>query len=315
MENRSHALMAGFFTIALLVLAAVFALWLGKDKIKRTPYEIATKLSVAGLNMQAAVRYKGIRVGNVSNISFDPTTPGQILLHLDVMSDTPVTKSTYATLAYQGVTGIAFVQLDEDNIHADHAPLLASTQNDVIPRIPLRPGMMQNLEQRGVAILNQTEELTKRLNLLLDPNNRQSIATAVENIGKAAAAWQTVPEKLGPALDKLPALAEQTQSTLIAIKTLSGDASKLSNNINQFTVSMQAPDGPLARLNQSVEQISAGISQETLPKINAITNDARSSLRAINRTTDALNERPQSLLFGNAAPAPGPGEPGFVAPK
>ena len=89
----------------------------------------------------------------------------------------------------------------------------------------------------------------------------------------------------------------------------------ISNNINQFTVSVQAPDGPLARLNQSVEQISAGISQETLPKINAITNDARSSLRAINRTTDALNERPQSLLFGKAAPAPGPGEPGFVAPK
>lgn len=314
MENRSHALMAGFFTIALLVLTAVFALWLGKDKIKRTPYEIATKLSVAGLNVQAAVRYKGIKVGNVSSINFDPAVQGQILLKIDVVSDTPITPDTYATLGYQGVTGIAYVQLDEDNVHAPHGALIAAS-GDAPARIPLRPGIMQNLEQRGMAILKQTEELTKRINTLLDPDNQKSIASAIDNIGKAAAAWQKVPDRLGPTLDKLPALADQTQSTLAAFKTLSGDASKLSNNLNQFTISMQAPDGPLARLNNSVELISAGISQDTLPKINAVTTDARNSLRSINRTSDALNERPQSLLFGNPTTPPGPGEAGFSPAK
>ncbi|MFZ6816376.1 MlaD family protein [Undibacterium sp. Rencai35W] len=314
MENRSHALMAGFFTIALLVLTAVFALWLGKDKIKRTPYEIATKLSVAGLNVQAAVRYKGIKVGNVSSINFDPAVQGQILLKIDVVSDTPITPDTYATLGYQGITGIAYVQLDEDNVHAPHGALIAAS-SDAPARIPLRPGIMQNLEQRGMAILKQTEELTKRINTLLDPDNQKSIASAIDNIGKAAAAWQKVPDRLGPTLDKLPALADQTQSTLVAVKTLSGDASKLSNNLNQFTISMQAPDGPLARLNNSVELISAGISQDTLPKINAVTTDARNSLRSINRTSDALNERPQSLLFGNPTTPPGPGEAGFSPAK
>ncbi|MFZ6842961.1 MlaD family protein [Undibacterium sp. RuTC16W] len=314
MENRSHALMAGFFTIALLVLTAVFALWLGKDKIKRTPYEIVTKLSVAGLNVQAAVRYKGIKVGNVSSINFDPAVQGQILLKIDVVSDTPITPDTYATLGYQGVTGIAYVQLDEDNVHAPHGALIAAS-GDAPARIPLRPGIMQNLEQRGMAILKQTEELTKRLNTLLDTDNQKSIASAIDNIGKAAVAWQKVPDRLGPTLDKLPALADQTQSTLAAVKTLSGDASKLSNNLNQFTISMQAPDGPLARLNNSVELISAGISQDTLPKINAVTTDARNSLRSINRTSDALNERPQSLLFGNPTTPPGPGEAGFSPAK
>jgi hypothetical protein len=40
MENRSHALIAGFFTIALLILAIFIVIWLGRDKIQRTPYEI-----------------------------------------------------------------------------------------------------------------------------------------------------------------------------------------------------------------------------------------------------------------------------------
>ncbi|MDO9193299.1 MAG: MlaD family protein, partial [Undibacterium sp.] len=182
MESRSHALMAGFFTIALAVLTTLFALWLGKDNIQRTPYTIATKLSVAGLNLQAAVRYKGIKVGNVTDIDFDEKNPGQILLKLDILADTPVTANTYATLGYQGVTGIAYVQLDEDA--AMPIPLARSDGN--IQRIPLRPGMMQNLEQRGMAILNQTEELSKRLNHLLDTNNQKSIVSAIDNISRAA---------------------------------------------------------------------------------------------------------------------------------
>lgn len=53
MESKSHALIAGVFTIGLAILASLLALWLGKDDIQRTPYTIATPLKVSGLNIQA----------------------------------------------------------------------------------------------------------------------------------------------------------------------------------------------------------------------------------------------------------------------
>jgi len=312
MENRSHALIAGFFTIALLILAIFIAIWLGRDKIQRTPYEIVTKSAVSGLNLQAAVRYKGIKVGNVTDIDFDDKNPGQLILRLEVIPDTPVTSATFATLAYQGVTGIAFVQLDEDKTAGASVPL---AQDGTTQRIPLRPGVMQNLEERGLAILTQTEELTRRINSLLDPKNRQTMISAVDNINKAAEAWQALPNKLNPSLDKLPGLIDQTQNTLNTVSVLSKDASRFTNNLNQLSTQLQAADGPIARFNLALDQLSNGVTMETLPRIQSLTGEARSSLRSLNRTTENLNDRPQSILFGNPPAAPGPGEAGFVAPK
>ncbi len=311
MESRSHALWAGFFTIALAILTTIFALWLGKDNILRTPYTIATKLSVAGLNLQAAVRYKGIKVGNVSDIDFDEKNPGQILLKLDILADTPVTASTFATLGYQGVTGIAYVQLDEDN----NLPTIPVGSNKKITQIPLRPGLMQNLEQHGMAILAQTEELSKRLNSLLDSNNRQSLISAVDNIGKAAAAWQTIPGQLEPVLTTLPDLVSQTRSSVDAFKVFSDDATITSKNIRALSDSLQGNDGSFAKLNVTADQIGNSLTLETLPGINGLSREARSSVRSINRVAETLNARPQSLFFGNTAVAPGPGEAGFTEPK
>jgi len=312
MENRSHALIAGFFTIALLILAILIAIWLGRDKIQRTPYEIVTKSAVSGLNLQAAVRYKGIKVGNVTDIDFDDKNPGQLILRLEVIPDTPVTSATFATLAYQGVTGIAFVQLDEDKTAASSVPL---AQDGTTQRIPLRPGVMQNLEERGLAIMKQTEELTRRINSLLDPKNRQTMINAVDNINKAAEAWQALPNKLNPSLDKLPGLIDQTQNTLNTVSVLSKDASRFTNNLNQLSTQLQAADGPVARFNLAIDQLTNGVAVETLPRIQTLTGEARSSLRSLNRATENLNDRPQSILFGSPPAAPGPGEPGFVAPK
>ncbi|MCH3717472.1 MlaD family protein, partial [Campylobacter coli] len=79
-------------------------LWLSKDDIQRTPYVISTNLPVSGLNLQGAVRYKGLKVGTVTSINFDPKVPGQLLIGLEVLKETPITQSSFATLGYQGVT-------------------------------------------------------------------------------------------------------------------------------------------------------------------------------------------------------------------
>ena len=84
MENRSHALLTGFFTLTLLVAAILFGVWFNRDRVERVPYLLATTLSVPGLNPQAAVRYRGLEVGKVDAIDFDTQKAGQILVHISV---------------------------------------------------------------------------------------------------------------------------------------------------------------------------------------------------------------------------------------
>jgi phospholipid/cholesterol/gamma-HCH transport system substrate-binding protein len=307
MESKSHALIAGIFAILLIVLTTALALWLGKDEIQRTSYTIATTLKVSGLNVQAAVRYKGLKVGKVTGISFDEKHPGQLLLSLDIVSDTPITQSTYATLGYQGVTGIAYIELDDDG----SKPASLKAQGELGARIPLRPGLLQEIEKRGMVILSQTEEISQRLNALLDQNNRQSIMNTINQVGKAAAAWEAIPAKLEPVLNHLPLAITQAQDSLGAFKQFSDNAKNTSSNFNQLINQLQGENGSIAKLTQSVDQLSTSLNQETLPNINALAQDARTTMRTINRAAEGFNDRPQSILFGQKSAAPGPGESGF----
>lgn len=68
---------------------------------------------MTGLFTDAAVRYRGLGVGKVESIRFDKSHPGQIRIRILVDQNAPMTHSTFATLGFQGVTGIAFVQLDD----------------------------------------------------------------------------------------------------------------------------------------------------------------------------------------------------------
>ncbi len=309
MENKSHALMAGLFTIALLTAAVLIAMWFNRDREEWVPYQIATTLTLTGLNPQAAVRYRGLDVGKVDDISFDPQVPGQLLVRIRVQPNTPITKSTFATLGYQGVTGIAYVQLDDDG--SSKTLLRSSTEN--IARIEMRPSLLDQLQSRGLAILEQTEEVVKRVGTLLEPANQQTIITAFDNIGKAAAELQTIPRQLQPTLAKLPALTTQAQRTMASLSTLSANASKLTGNLDNMATRLQQPNGAIESFTDTARRIGSvadRLEYETLP----LASDVRSSLRALNRTLDSLSDRPQSVLFGSRRAVPGPGEPGFVAP-
>lgn len=313
MENRSHALMTGIFTIALLVATILVGLWFNRDKTELVPYEIVTTQSIPGLNPQATVRYRGLEVGRVDEIVFDPRVTGQILIKLSVDAASPITSTTYATLGYQGVTGIAFIQLDDERTGS---PRLA-TNGERIARIPLRPGLLDQLEDRGLAILEKAEKVTASLDELLSEDNRARMVGAFESVDRAADAYAAIPERLDPVLDQLPGLVKKVDRSMDSIDTLATSATSMTRNYDQLATRLQAPDGPIERLNTTIGAPGAATSElelETLPHVVRMTDEARASLRAVRRTANSFSDRPQSILFGTPGDAPGPGEPGFVPP-
>jgi phospholipid/cholesterol/gamma-HCH transport system substrate-binding protein len=309
MENKAHALIAGLFTILLLAGAVFIGIWLNRDRVQWVPYLIATKMSVPGLNPQASVRYRGLDVGKVDDLGFDPKETGQILIHIRVQPDTPITQSTYATLGYQGVTGIAYIDLDDDGSSKER---VSSTKKKVAP-IEMRPGVIDQLQTRGLAILAQTEEMAKRINSLLEPENREAILTAVNNVGGAAKQLETIPKQMQPTLSKLPALTAQAQEALSSLASLSKDAKVLAVNLNEITARLNQTGGALDNISDSASRFG-GVATRLEYDLPSLTNDAHASMRNLNRTLDNLNEHPSSLLFGAPPPVPGPGEAGFVAP-
>ncbi|MES2024509.1 MAG: MlaD family protein [Pseudomonadota bacterium] len=302
MENKAHALMAGIFTIVLLIAAVLIALWFNQDRVERVPYEIATTLSVPGLNPQAGVRYRGLDVGRVDAVMFDPKKPGQILIRFSVSKDTPITHSTFATLNYQGVTGLAYVQLDDD----DTKPTLMPSSKNKVARIALRASLLDTLQLRGLEILKQTEEITSKLNVMLSEQNQKNILSAFTDVSAAANKVGQIPQQLQPTLDKLPALAGKADSALNSINKLSDDALRVTNKLN-------APDGPLSGFDDAVNKVGSAASLVEY-QATPLIDETRTSMRSLNRTLETFNQRPQGILFGPGRAQPGPGEAGFSAP-
>lgn len=123
MENRSHALIAGLFMLILGASAVVALWWFSGRQEDTSSYVVETRRNVTGLNPQAQVRYRGIRVGKVQSIQLDPTDARTTLISIVVRKDIPITQGTEARLGYQGVTGIAHVLLEDEG--KDTRPLVS----------------------------------------------------------------------------------------------------------------------------------------------------------------------------------------------
>jgi phospholipid/cholesterol/gamma-HCH transport system substrate-binding protein len=113
MEVRASYLIVGAVVLTLLAGLAAFSVWLVRADINRdvARYEIAFAGSVSGLQEGGQVLYRGIPVGSVAEIRIDPDNVETILVGVEIERDTPIKEDTIATLEFQGLTGIAYVQL------------------------------------------------------------------------------------------------------------------------------------------------------------------------------------------------------------
>ncbi|MFZ4481176.1 MAG: MlaD family protein [Rhodoferax sp.] len=316
MENKSHALAAGTFVLLALSLLIALAVWLTRDNRQLRVFELTSAEAVSGLQPQAAVRYKGVPVGKVTAIVLDPKVSGQVLIRIAINEQAPITHSTFATLGYQGVTGLAFVQLDDSG----ESNLQLESSQRVPARIPMRQGLLSRLSDRGVSILSQMEETTRRINLLLQPANQQTLLSAIASLDQAAASIKNFSTQSGKALPQLMEDAEATLKTMKDTSVRVGDsadeARRSARAFRAVTERMNAQDGTLDQIAKGSDTLAAtgqNINSTTLPRVNRALDDGARSVRQLGRSAGAVGENPQSLLFGNGAITPGPGEPGFSA--
>ena len=307
MENRAHALAAGAFVLLLVLLLGGVAVWMTRESTAVRTYEISTSDPVNGLPAQAAVRFRGVKVGKVSSIGFDPDDAGRVLLRLQLDANAPVSSTTYAKLAYQGVTGLAFIQLDDGG--EPGAPLVA--EGNEVPRIPMRPSLMAQWSGQGERILAQLEETSRRVNQLLGDENQRALRQSLQAMGAAAA---SVPPTLHKASQALQAIRDSATNVGGGVTQWR----KAGEEYTRLAQRLQQTGGALEQLQQGAGAIAATaqeVQQNSLPRLNRTLEDAGRSARQAGRAASTLADNPQALLYGAPWVAPGPGEPGFAAPQ
>jgi phospholipid/cholesterol/gamma-HCH transport system substrate-binding protein len=314
MENKSHAFWAGLFTIVLLVAIALAAFLFNVDRAVRVPYDLIARTNVTGLFTDAAVRYRGLDVGKVQSIKFDPAHPGQILIRILVDTHAPITHSTFGSLGFQGVTGIAFIQLDDNG--RDPSPLPSSAKQ--VAQLPMRPGLLDQLQQRGDVLLRKLEKVADDVDNLLSPEMAEQLQGTAASLQKAADGVATLTQKMTPAAGMLPDTIKQLDRTLVStnqlITGLNQPSGPFETNLNKVGTAAQQAGDALVSINGVVQELSARVGYDTLPRVNSLAEDVRSAARSVDRAADTFSTSPRSVLFGAPGAAPGPGEAGFKWP-
>ena len=111
MDRHVNYTIVGAFVLAGLIGIFAFLAWYAGsfDDRKYDRYTIHFSGSVNGLSEGGQVNYKGVDVGRITDIRFEPSRPDTIMVDVEVDTETPVTKTTDAQLKPKGITGVAFI--------------------------------------------------------------------------------------------------------------------------------------------------------------------------------------------------------------
>lgn len=311
MENRAHAIATGLFAL-LLGGALVLALWwFSEDREATREYLLASTGSVNGLNVQAAVRYRGMLAGRVTDIAIDPRDARRLLVKIRIRADLPITRSTRASLGTQGVTGLAYIQLEERG--TDTTPLTA--EDGQLPVIVLNSGLIDQIADHALAAAQRFKEVADRISLIFDETTTERLRRSLEGLESA--------------IGGIDRTFKDAPSTLAAISAAFNDENlgRLAATLDNLERTTGAAEPTIAEMRVLLERLTAmservdraavaagdGLIDGTLPQLNELLRELTSTSRRLGRLIEEVESSPQMLLTGPGERAPGPGEPGFSA--
>ena len=304
---------------AVLILGVLWLASGGNLQKKYDLYQAIVSESVAGLNLNAPVKYNGVDVGKVQNIQLDPENPERVQLLFAIERGTPIKVDTVAVLKTQGLTGIAYVELDGGAKNA--APLVATGQQKH-PIIQTKPSLSTRLENMLTTLLTKLDNTTSNIDSLLSRENQEAfksiladiaiisktiashkaeIDTGIVNAARAADNTARATQKLNPIVDKIEPVIDELNMTIAQINR---SALAIEKAGNEAAIASTSAGKTVASVGANIDRYST----ETLPEVQRLLAELNELSTSLKRLIEQTERDPASLLRGRSAVPDGPGE-------
>lgn len=308
MEDKVNYSVVGAFVLALGAALIGGVLWLAAGlggQQSTVPYQSIVQESVAGLNLDAPVKYLGVNVGKVMSIAIDPTDPRQVRLLFQIETGTPIKRDTEAVLKTQGLTGIAYVEL---NGGSEGSPPLLPTEQDPVPTIVSKPSLSARLENVATSVLANVDRMSNNLNAMFDADNRAALKATLADIASLSHALAAQQGAISAGIADAARTAghaarasEQLAPTLAQINSSAEAVRKMADAAALASVGAgRAADAAASGVQR--------LSNETMPEVERLLLELYELASAMRRFSEQTERTPSSLILGGPARPPGPGE-------
>ncbi len=300
MERDAHYLLVGLFTLVITVAGFFFAgLFYDPPAEASVTYDIYFDTPVEGLQRGSDVRYMGIKMGEVSEVFLSPEHSARVVVRVRLEIRTPVNTATVATLRQQGLAGVPFVNLAQDDALPANALTLQAGQ--AFPVISTKPTELDALVQKLPDLEKHLSVLLGAANEVLDAENRQHFAGLLANLDAASAQLPQLMTNLNHVSGELSAVLahvdgvikqsekgvvgnlQALHSTLTAIEQTSRRVDTLAQDLNRMVLNNEG------RINELLSEGGENVKQ--------LLEESRRTAVSVRRLSDALEQNPSQFIY------------------
>jgi phospholipid/cholesterol/gamma-HCH transport system substrate-binding protein len=300
MDRDSNYVAVGAFVLLVIAMAVSFVFWYTDLQDKRTyeRYEIYFPGSVSGLTAGSPVRYLGVDVGKVVRIMLDPQQRKTVQVIADIDSTAPIDDRTRASLSLQGVTGLLFVDLEQD-AKAESAGALPQGQR--YPMIRSRRSDFDVLLSNLPELTTHLVELATHFNEVFSDENVRSLKATLENAKQASDHLPAAVREVEQLVTEVRRTTQQVQGTIADLHVIitddSPDLKAAFANIHQITDNLARTT---TRLNAFVSDNEPGFtrfSRQSLPEFEQLLRESRQAARDFGDLSRSLKQNPSQLIY------------------
>ncbi len=319
METKANYALIGLFTLGVIGAAFGFVWWFsaatrGSEKIG---YRVVFQGSVSGLSRGSLVRFNGLRVGEVTEISLVSEDPRLVQSFIEVDPKTPIKTDTRARLEFQGLTGVANIQLTGGSPEAN---ALVNPDRTGKPTIFADRSDFQDILETVQRFAGRADTIMSKVEKLVDDNESNVAGTVrnLQNFSKALsdnsagvsaflASVGDVSQRISTLSQRLESMAQPLEDLVRAVDGASvrrvignvdsfaqalgdgraqvsamlGDASSLVSRLNGSSARLDEVMADLSRLSRTIDAEKLNRTFENMEKFSAGLGDGKVLERVI----------------------------------
>jgi phospholipid/cholesterol/gamma-HCH transport system substrate-binding protein len=234
-------------------------------------------------------------------IRIEPRAANRVQVVAEIDATTPISDRTLAQLSMQGVTGLLYIDLEQQRTDDIGRRILAAVPSERYP-------VIRSSHSDFDLFLSSLPDLTARLNevvdrsaRLLSDRNIASVERVVANLDRATALLPHTAGSIDALVDALRAsvdaahrvvdqLGAATQSASVDFGAALQKLRATSDNLERASANLDA------FVAENRDQIS-GFVRGGLPQIELLLRDSRAAAQQIRELSRSLRENPSQLLY------------------
>lgn len=266
--KRYKPVLIGFtFILAIFLFVWGYNFLKGKNIFKKEVSYYAKYHDVSGLTVANAIMINGLRIGQVSSITFNPDMSGEIIVKLVLHKDFPIPKNTVARIFSADLMGSKLIDLKLGNsleIAKSGDTLQSSTEASLKDEVNAQ---VQPIKAKAENLLSSIDSLVVAIQTVFNESARDNLTKSFDNISQTFSNLESTTSNIdtlvGEEVSRIASILVNIDSVTYTLSQNRQNISNIISNLEMFSDTLSKTDiaGTFHRANKSLAQLDAILTQ------------------------------------------------------